>query len=70
MQEVLLELETPLNYGCPANTIASARQSGEYLKHPISEWAGYCAFDSRPMVLLRKLRTQLDIISTEKTQKA
>ena len=70
MQEVLLELETPLNYGCPANTIASARQSGEYLKHPISEWAGYCAFDSRPMVLLRKLRTQLDIISTENTPKA
>jgi hypothetical protein len=67
MQEVLQELETPLDYSCPANTIASARQSGEYLKHPISEWVGYCAIDSRPMVLLRNLRTQLDILSTGNT---
>ena len=68
MQEVLQELETPLDYSCPANTIASARQSGEYLKHPISEWVGYCATDSRPMILLRNLRTQLDIFSSENTQ--
>ena len=70
MQEVLQELETPLDYSCPANTIASARQSGEYLKHPISEWVGYCAIDSRPMVLLRNLRTQLDILSTGNTPQA
>ena len=70
MQEVLQELDTPLDYSCPANTIASARQSGEYLKHPISEWVGYCAIDSRPMVLLKNLRTQLDRLSTENTSKA
>ena len=66
MQEVLKGLKTPLNYSCPANTIASARQSGEYLKHPISEWAAYCTVESRPMVLLKNLRTQLERFSTEK----
>ena len=60
MQEILQELETPLDYGCPMNTIASARQSGEYLKHPISSWASFCQSDSRPMRLLTQLRTQLD----------
>lgn len=37
MQDVLKDLPLPLDYGCPQNTIVSARQSGEYLKFPISQ---------------------------------
>lgn len=65
MQDVLQDLDPPLDYGCPINTIASARQSGEYLKHPISSWASFCRSDSRPMRLLTQLRTQLDRFKQE-----
>ena len=65
MQDVLQDLEPALDYGCPMNTIASARQSGEYLKHPISSWVGFCAKDSRPMRLLTNLRIQLDRFKQE-----
>lgn len=65
MQDVLQDLDPPLDYGCPINTIASARQSGEYLKHPISSWASFCQNDSRPMRLLTQLRTQLDRFKQE-----
>ena len=65
MQDVLQDLEPALDYGCPMNTIASARQSGEYLKHPISSWAGFCSDDSRPMRLLTNLRIQLDRFKQE-----
>ena len=65
MQDVLQDLDPPLDYGCPMNTIASARQSGEYLKHPISSWASVCKTDTRPMRLLTQLRTLLDRFKQE-----
>lgn len=65
MQEVLQDLEPRLSFGCPLNTIASARSSNEYLKHPISSWASFCTKDLRPMRLLTQLRTQLDRFKQE-----
>lgn len=58
MQEVLKELKTPLSYGCPHNTIASAKQSGEYLKYPINLWQQHNA-DLRALRLLTELRVEL-----------
>lgn len=59
MQEVLKGLEPTLDYGCPQNTIASAKQSGEYLKYPISQWQMYTN-DTRVFRLLNELRIQME----------
>lgn len=65
IQDVLQDLDPALEYGCPMNTIASARQSNEYLKHPISSWASYCKKNQQPLRLLTHLRTQLDRFKQE-----
>ena len=64
MQEVLKGLDTPLDFGCPPNTIASARQSGEYLKHPIAQWQMFTN-DTRIFRLLSELRLNLEKAEAE-----
>jgi hypothetical protein len=64
MQDVLAGLDQPLDYNCPSNTIASAKQSGKYLKYPISQWHIYQA-DDRAFSLLNKLREELSIAAKE-----
>lgn len=64
MQDVLKDLKVPLDYGCPQNTIASARQSGEYLKFPISQWHLH-KVDKKALALLDNLRTSLRTAASE-----
>ena len=68
MQEVLNGIKIPLDYGCPQNTIASARQSGEYLKHPISQWQMYTN-ETRVFRLLSELRLHLEKAEAEIKEK-
>lgn len=64
MQDVLKDLPLPLDYGCPQNTIASAKQSGEYLKFPISQWHLH-KVDKKALVLLNNLRQSLRTAASE-----
>ena len=64
MQDVLAGLDHPLDYNCPTNTIASAKQSGKYLKYPISQWHIHHA-DDRAFRLLNKLREELSKAANE-----
>lgn len=64
MQDVLKDLPLPLDYGCPQNTIASAKQSGEYLKFPISQWHLH-KVDKKALVLLNNLRQSLRKAASE-----
>lgn len=64
MQDVLKDLKVPLDYGCPQNTIASAKQSGEYLKFPISQWHLH-KVDKKALVLLNNLRQSLRTAASE-----
>lgn len=64
MQDVLKDLPLPLDYGCPQNTIASAKQSGEYLKFPISQWHLH-KVDKKALALLDNLRTSLRTAASE-----
>ena len=64
MQDVLKDLKVPLDYGCPQNTIASAKQSGEYLKYPISQWHLH-GVDKKALALLNNLRQSLRAAASE-----
>lgn len=64
MQDVLKDLKVPLDYGCPQNTIASAKQSGEYLKYPISQWHLH-GVDKKALALLNNLRQSLRTAASE-----
>lgn len=56
--EINAELIHPMDYPCPPNTISSAEQANEYLKHTISEW-NYYGVNAKVINLLNCLRTEI-----------
>ena len=57
--EVDSELSKPMDYPCPPNTISSAENASEYLKHKISEWNFYGA-TPKAINLLNCLRKEIE----------